>query len=71
MTFRSRCISDHGREARYPFLDENIVSFLNSLPVWIKVRIYIYIVMKLRGSLNYVHQFEWAIKHILQKMGGL
>ena len=32
-----RCISDHGREARFPFLDEEVVSFLNSLPVWIKV----------------------------------
>lgn len=33
-----RCISDHGREARFPFLDEEVVSFLNSLPVWLKVR---------------------------------
>ena len=32
-----RCISDHGREARFPFLDEDVVSFLNSLPVWLKV----------------------------------
>ena len=32
-----RCISDHGREARFPFLDEDVVSFLNSLPVWVKV----------------------------------
>lgn len=31
-----RCISDHGREARFPFLDEDVVSFLNSLPVWFK-----------------------------------
>ncbi|KAL9951054.1 hypothetical protein ACROYT_G043647 [Oculina patagonica] len=31
-----RCISDHGREARFPFLDEEVVSFLNSLPVWLK-----------------------------------
>lgn len=31
-----RCISDHGREARFPFLDEDVVSFLNSLPVWLK-----------------------------------
>lgn len=31
-----RCVSDHGREARYPFLDENVVSFLNGLPVWVK-----------------------------------
>ncbi|XP_008063256.1 asparagine synthetase domain-containing protein 1 [Carlito syrichta] len=31
-----RVIGDHGREARFPFLDENVVSFLNSLPVWEK-----------------------------------
>ncbi|XP_054134302.1 asparagine synthetase domain-containing protein 1 [Melozone crissalis] len=28
-----RIIGDHGKEARFPFLDEDIVSFLNSLPV--------------------------------------
>jgi hypothetical protein len=32
-----RCISDHGREARFPFLDEQVVSFLSTLPVWLKV----------------------------------
>ncbi|XP_036040257.1 asparagine synthetase domain-containing protein 1-like [Onychomys torridus] len=32
-----RDIGDHGKEARFPFLDENVVSFLNSLPVWKKV----------------------------------
>ncbi|KAL1764778.1 asparagine synthetase domain-containing protein 1 [Sigmodon hispidus] len=32
-----RVISDHGKEARFPFLDENVVSFLNSLPIWEKV----------------------------------
>jgi len=31
-----RCISDHGREARFPYLDERVVNFLNSLPVWKK-----------------------------------
>uniref|UniRef100_A0A8D0HA88 Asparagine synthetase domain-containing protein 1 n=1 Tax=Sphenodon punctatus TaxID=8508 RepID=A0A8D0HA88_SPHPU len=31
-----RIIGDHGKEARFPFLDEDIVSFLNSLPVWEK-----------------------------------
>nr|NP_001344043.2 asparagine synthetase domain-containing protein 1 [Canis lupus familiaris] len=31
-----RVIGDHGKEARFPFLDENVVSFLNSLPVWKK-----------------------------------
>lgn len=28
-----RCISDHGKEARFPFLDEQVVSFLQSLPL--------------------------------------
>ena len=31
-----RCISDHGRESRFPFLDEDVVSYLNALPVWTK-----------------------------------
>lgn len=31
-----RVIGDHGKEARFPFLDENVVSFLNSLSVWTK-----------------------------------
>ena len=29
-------ISANGRESRYPYLDENVVSFLNSLPTNIK-----------------------------------
>ena len=28
-----RCVSDHGKEARFPFLDENVVSFLQNLPL--------------------------------------
>ncbi|XP_027141064.1 asparagine synthetase domain-containing protein 1 [Larimichthys crocea] len=31
-----RVIADHGKEARFPYLDEDVVSFLNSLPVWEK-----------------------------------
>ncbi|XP_076011951.1 asparagine synthetase domain-containing protein 1 [Genypterus blacodes] len=31
-----RVIGDHGREARFPYLDEDVVSYLNSLPVWLK-----------------------------------
>uniref|UniRef100_A0A8C3WF73 Asparagine synthetase domain-containing protein 1 n=1 Tax=Catagonus wagneri TaxID=51154 RepID=A0A8C3WF73_9CETA len=34
-----RVIGDHGKEARFPFLDENVVSFLNSLPVWEKTNL--------------------------------
>lgn len=32
-----RIISDHSREARFPFLDERVVAFLNSVPVHLKV----------------------------------
>ncbi len=32
-----RVIADHGREARFPFLDEDVVSFLNQLPIADKV----------------------------------
>ncbi|CAM9408521.1 unnamed protein product, partial [Choristocarpus tenellus] len=28
-----RCISDHGREARFPYLDENVLGYLRSLPL--------------------------------------
>eukprot|EP00050_Salpingoeca_kvevrii_P001453 m.170070 g.170070 ORF g.170070 m.170070 type:complete len:570 (+) comp10375_c0_seq6:4768-6477(+) len=28
-----RCVSDHAREARFPFLDEDLVSFLNALRI--------------------------------------
>jgi asparagine synthetase B (glutamine-hydrolysing) len=31
-----RVIADHARESRYPYLDENVVAFLNSLPMWQK-----------------------------------
>lgn len=34
-----RVIGDHGKEARFPFLDENVVSFLNSLPIWEKANL--------------------------------
>jgi asparagine synthetase B (glutamine-hydrolysing) len=34
-----RVISDHGREARYPFLDESVVAFLMSLPVKSRCRL--------------------------------
>jgi len=29
-----RCIADHGKESRLPFLDEDVLNFLNSLPLW-------------------------------------
>ncbi|CAN9498007.1 unnamed protein product [Ophioblennius macclurei] len=31
-----RVIADHGKEARFPYLDEDVVSFLNSLVMWDK-----------------------------------
>ncbi|XP_031472777.1 uncharacterized protein LOC116245281 [Nymphaea colorata] len=29
-----RCISDHGKEARFPFLDENVIRYLLDVPLW-------------------------------------
>ena len=37
-----RVITDHGKEARFPFLDEDVVSYLQSLPVHIKVIVFSY-----------------------------
>ncbi|KFM58455.1 Asparagine synthetase domain-containing protein 1, partial [Stegodyphus mimosarum] len=34
-----RIIADNGVESRYPFLDENVVSFLNGLPIWFKANL--------------------------------
>ena len=34
-----RCVGDHGREGRYPFLDEAVVDFASSLPLHIKVKL--------------------------------
>ncbi|XP_074641083.1 asparagine synthetase domain-containing protein 1-like [Tubulanus polymorphus] len=34
-----RIITDHARESRFPFLDEDVVSFLNSLAVWKKMNL--------------------------------
>ncbi|XP_029967693.1 asparagine synthetase domain-containing protein 1 [Salarias fasciatus] len=34
-----RVIADHGKEARFPYLDEDVVSFLNGLAVWDKARL--------------------------------
>ncbi|XP_023670597.1 asparagine synthetase domain-containing protein 1 [Paramormyrops kingsleyae] len=34
-----RIIGDHGKEARFPYLDEEVVSFLNGLPVWEKAEL--------------------------------
>ncbi|GBM91295.1 Asparagine synthetase domain-containing protein 1 [Araneus ventricosus] len=34
-----RIIADNGVESRYPFLDESVVSFLNSVPVWLKMNL--------------------------------
>ncbi|KAJ3674298.1 hypothetical protein LUZ60_004914 [Juncus effusus] len=29
-----RCVSDHGKEARFPFLDEDVIQTLLDLPLW-------------------------------------
>ncbi|UYV83824.1 ASNSD1 [Cordylochernes scorpioides] len=31
-----RILSDSSREPRYPFLDEDVISYLNSIPIWLK-----------------------------------
>ena len=31
-----RCLSDHGKEARFPYLDEDVMAYLKALPVEIK-----------------------------------
>lgn len=36
-----RIITDHGKEARFPFLDENVVNFLQKLPIQYKVRSFV------------------------------
>ncbi len=38
MMVMCRCISDLGKESRLPFLDETVVSLLNSLPIEEKVQ---------------------------------
>uniref|UniRef100_T1J6B4 Asparagine synthetase domain-containing protein n=1 Tax=Strigamia maritima TaxID=126957 RepID=T1J6B4_STRMM len=34
-----RVIADHGCEARFSFLDENVIEFLNGLPIWFKANL--------------------------------
>ncbi|XP_053213806.1 asparagine synthetase domain-containing protein 1-like [Panonychus citri] len=34
-----RIISDHGKECRLPYLDENLINYLNSLPIWKKTNL--------------------------------
>jgi len=31
-----RCLSDHGKETRFPFLDEDVVTFLEKIPLELK-----------------------------------
>ncbi|UYV83822.1 ASNSD1 [Cordylochernes scorpioides] len=33
---KKRILSDSSREPRYPFLDEDVISYLNSIPIWLK-----------------------------------
>ena len=35
-----RCTADHQREAEYPFLDEQVVTYLQQLPMSVKVQNY-------------------------------
>lgn len=36
-----RVTADHGIEARFPFLDEMVINYLNSLPIWHKCNLYL------------------------------
>lgn len=36
-----RITADHGIEARFPFLDETVINFLNGLPVWQKCNLHL------------------------------
>ena len=31
-----RCLSDHGKEGRFPYLDEDVMAFLDALPLELK-----------------------------------
>ncbi|XP_063615038.1 asparagine synthetase domain-containing protein 1-like [Penaeus indicus] len=35
----NRILADHGRAPRFPYLDEDVVSMLNSLPIWRKANL--------------------------------
>ncbi|XP_064117520.1 asparagine synthetase domain-containing protein 1-like [Macrobrachium nipponense] len=35
----NRILADHGRAPRFPYLDEDVVSFLNTLPIWMKANL--------------------------------
>ncbi|XP_071542024.1 asparagine synthetase domain-containing protein 1 isoform X1 [Panulirus ornatus] len=37
----NRILADHGRAPRFPYLDEDVVSTLNSFPIWIKANLYL------------------------------
>jgi asparagine synthetase B (glutamine-hydrolysing) len=67
-----RCISDHGREARFPFLDEDVVNFLSSIPIWLKIHPNFnkgfgdkYILRKLADHLG-LKESAWIAKRAIQ-----
>ncbi|XP_068200489.1 asparagine synthetase domain-containing protein 1 [Palaemon carinicauda] len=35
----NRILADHGRAPRFPYLDEDVVSYLNNLPIWMKANL--------------------------------
>ena len=54
-----RIVADHGRESRFPFLDESVVAFVNGLYIFSKVR------MELpRGQGE-----KWLIRQTLRTLG--
>ncbi|KAF7496704.1 Asparagine synthetase domain-containing protein 1 [Sarcoptes scabiei] len=54
-----RVVGDHGVEARLPYLDENVINFLNNLPVWLKCNLYL---ERGRGE-------KWLLREVAQKLG--
>jgi asparagine synthetase B (glutamine-hydrolysing) len=63
-----RVISDHGVEARYPFLDEQFVSFSSQLPVDVKMRdgVNKWIVRESLLRLGFSERASMALKRAIQ-----
>ncbi|XP_027195332.1 asparagine synthetase domain-containing protein 1 [Dermatophagoides pteronyssinus] len=54
-----RITADHSIEARFPYLDELVINFLNPLPIWQKCNLYLE-----RG-----HGEKWLLRKVAQNLG--
>ncbi|XP_046919823.2 uncharacterized protein LOC124499878 isoform X1 [Dermatophagoides farinae] len=54
-----RITADHSIEARFPYLDELVMNFLNPLPIWQKCNLYLE-----RG-----HGEKWLLRKVAQNLG--